>query len=89
MPTRLADALLVTGPVSRHMGAALRRTWASTPDPKIVIAAGHCACDGGEFGVFYASCGAVTNVPPVDVSIPGCPPTPIELMRGLLAVLRR
>jgi len=86
---RHADALLVTGPVSRHMETALRRTWEAIPDPKIVIAAGQCACDGGEFGVSYASCGAVANVLPVDVSIPGCPPTPIELMRGLLAVLRR
>jgi Ni,Fe-hydrogenase III small subunit len=86
---RHADALLVTGPVSRHMETALRRTWEATPDPKIVIAAGQCACDGGEFGISYASCGAVANVLPVDVSIPGCPPTPIELMQGLLAVLRQ
>ncbi len=85
---RHADALLVTGPVSRHMEAALRRTWEATPDPKIVIAAGQCACDGGEFGTSYASCGAVANVLPVDVSIPGCPPAPIELLRGLRAVLQ-
>lgn len=85
---RHADALLVTGPVSRHMQTALRRTWRATPSPKIVIAAGTCACDGGEFGVSYASCGAVENVLPVDVKIPGCPPAPIDLMRGLLAAMR-
>ncbi|MEJ2676860.1 MAG: hydrogenase, partial [Acidihalobacter sp.] len=64
---RHADALLVTGPVSRHMETALRRTWRAAPTPKFVIAAGQCACDGGEFGVSYASCGAVENVLPVDV----------------------
>jgi Ni,Fe-hydrogenase III small subunit len=85
---RHADALLVTGPVSRHMETALRRTWRATPAPKIVIAAGDCACDGGEFGVSYASCGAVENVIPVDVRIPGCPPSPVELIKGLLAVLK-
>lgn len=84
---RHADALLVTGPVSRHMEEALRRTWLATPSPKLVIAAGTCACTGGEFGVSYASCGAVENVIPVDVQIPGCPPTPVDLLRGLLAAL--
>lgn len=84
---RHADALLVTGPVSRHMETALRRTWRATPSPKIVIAAGVCACDGGEFGVSYASCGAVENVIPVDVKIPGCPPTPTDLLKGILAAL--
>jgi len=84
---RHADLLLVTGPVSRHMQAALRRTWAATPAPRYVIAAGACACDGGEFGISYASCGAVENVIPVDVKIPGCPPTPTELLRGIRAVL--
>ena len=85
---RHADALLVTGPVSRHMEAALRRTYDAVPAPKWVIAAGDCACSGGEFGVGYASCGAVENVIPVDVRIPGCPPTPSALLlgvRGLLA----
>ncbi|MGE0080518.1 MAG: NADH-quinone oxidoreductase subunit B family protein [Thiohalomonadaceae bacterium] len=86
---RHADALLVTGPVSRHMETALRRTWRATPSPKWVIAAGECACNGGEFGVSYASCGAVENVIPVDVKIPGCPPTPVMLMKGLLAALDR
>lgn len=82
---RHADVLLVTGPVSRHMETALRRTWRATPSPKYVIAAGTCACDGGEFGVSYASCGAVENVIPVDVKITGCPPTPIDLLKGILA----
>jgi Ni,Fe-hydrogenase III small subunit len=86
---RHADVLLVTGPVSRHMETALRRTWRATPAPKLVIAAGTCACDGGEFGVSYASCGAVENVIPVDVKIPGCPPTPLDLLKGLLGALRR
>ena len=85
---RHADALLVTGPVSRHMETALRRTWMATPSPKFVIAAGDCACHGGEFGVSYASCGAVENVIPVDAKIPGCPPTPYDLLKGILAALR-
>jgi len=85
---RHADALLVTGPVSRHMESALRRTWRATPAPKFVIATGNCACDGGEFGVSYASCGAVENVIPVDVKIPGCPPAPLDLLRALLGALR-
>jgi len=86
---RHADALLVTGPVSRHMETALRRTWRATPSPKYVIAAGSCACDGGEFGVSYASCGAVENVIPVDVKIPGCPPAPLILLKGLLAAIEK
>lgn len=85
---RHADALLVTGPVSRHMETALRRTWLATPSPKIVIAAGTCACDGGEFGISYASCGAIENVIPVDIRIPGCPPAPLDLLKGILAALR-
>jgi Ni,Fe-hydrogenase III small subunit len=85
---RHADVLLVTGPVSRHMETALRRTWRATPSPKFVIAAGACACEGGEFGVSYASCGAVENVLPVDIKIPGCPPTPADLLKGLLGLLR-
>ena len=84
---RHADALLVTGPVSRHMETALRRTWMATPSPKFVIAAGDCACNGGEFGVSYASCGAVENVIPVDVRIAGCPPTPRDLLCGILAAI--
>ena len=85
---RHADALLVTGPVSRHMETALRRTYEACPHPKLVIAAGTCACDGGEFGISYASCGAVESVIPVDVKINGCPPTPEQLLAGLLSAFR-
>jgi Ni,Fe-hydrogenase III small subunit len=84
---RHADLLLVTGPVSRHMEAALKRTYDATPDPKLVIAAGECGANGGEFGVSYASCGAVASVIPVDAVIRGCPPTPLDLMRGILAAI--
>ncbi|MFO1418805.1 MAG: hydrogenase [Methylotetracoccus sp.] len=71
---RHADVLLVTGPVSRHMQHALQASYRATPDPKWVVAVGTCAVDGGEFGVSYASCGAVENVIPVDAVILGCPP---------------
>jgi Ni,Fe-hydrogenase III small subunit len=84
---RHADMLLVTGPVSRHMEAALKRTYEATPDPKLVIAVGDCGADGGEFGVSYASCGGVSSVIPVDAVIPGCPPTPLALLRGILAAI--
>jgi len=86
---RHADILLVTGPVSRHMQAALLTTYAATPDPKWVVAVGTCAANGGEFGESYASCGAVQNVLPVDLVIPGCPPTPANLMKGLLKLAGR
>jgi Ni,Fe-hydrogenase III small subunit len=85
---RHADLLLVTGPVSRHMEAALRRTWDATPGPKWVIAAGDCAACGGEFGISYASCGAVENVIPVDLKIAGCPPTPAKLLEGILQLMQ-
>ena len=68
---RHADMLLVTGPVSRHMETALRRTFDATPDPKLVVALGDCGCDGGIFGESYASCGRIANVIPVDVTVPG------------------
>jgi Ni,Fe-hydrogenase III small subunit len=86
---RHADLLLVTGPVSRNMAQALRRTYDATPEPKLVVAAGQCACDGGIFGESYASSGRVQNVIPVDVAIPGCPPAPIDLLQGILAAVRR
>jgi len=86
---RHADMLLVTGPVSRNMELALKRTWAATPDPKIVVAVGDCGCDGGIFGESYASCGRVANVIPVDVTVPGCPPPPLEILRGILIAVRR
>ena len=84
---RHADMLLVTGPVSRHMEAALRRTYDATPEPRLVIAVGECGANGGEFGTSYASCGAVSNVIPVDAVIRGCPPTPLDLMRGILEAI--
>jgi len=86
---RHADMLLVTGPVSRNMEVALRRTYAATPDPKIVVALGECGCTGGIFGESYASCGRVSNVIPVDIAIPGCPPSPTRILQGILTVLAR
>jgi Ni,Fe-hydrogenase III small subunit len=79
--------LLVTGPVSRNMEVALRRTYDATPTPKIVVAAGDCGCHGGIFGQSYASLGGVDRVIPVDVRIPGCPPTPIALLKGILSAI--
>jgi Ni,Fe-hydrogenase III small subunit len=84
---RHADMLLVTGPVSRHMAVALKRTYDATPDPKLVVAVGDCGCSGGIFGENYASCGRVSNVIPVDVAVPGCPPTPVALMQGILTAI--
>jgi Ni,Fe-hydrogenase III small subunit len=84
---RHADMLLVTGPVSKHMAIALRRTYDATPDPKLVVAAGDCGCTGGIFGESYASLGRVSNVIPVDVAVPGCPPTPTALLQGILAAI--
>jgi Ni,Fe-hydrogenase III small subunit len=71
------------------MEAALRRTYEATPDPKLVVAVGECGANGGEFGVSYASCGAVSNVIPVDAVIRGCPPTPLALLEGVLAAIQR
>jgi Ni,Fe-hydrogenase III small subunit len=84
---RHADMLLVTGPVSKHMAIALKRTYDATPDPKLVVAVGDCGCTGGIFGESYASLGRVGNVIPVDVEIPGCPPPPIALLGGILAAI--
>jgi Ni,Fe-hydrogenase III small subunit len=86
---RHADCLLVTGPVTRNMAEALRRTWEATPDPKIVIAVGDCARDGGIFAGSYAVAGAVADVVPVDAVIPGCPPSPRALLAGILDALGR
>jgi len=86
---RHADVLLVTGVVSRHMQTALLRTYEATPHPKWVVAVGDCAACGGEFGVSYASCGAVENVIPVDLVIKGCPPTPETLVKGLLSLMQK
>jgi Ni,Fe-hydrogenase III small subunit len=84
---RHADLLLVTGPVSRHMEAALLRTYEATPEPKLVVALGDCGCTGGVFGESYASRGRVSNVIPVDVAVPGCPPTPTRILQGILTAL--
>jgi Ni,Fe-hydrogenase III small subunit len=84
---RHADMLLVTGPVSRHMEIALKRTYNATPEPKLVVAVGDCGCDGGIFGESYSSCGKISNVIPVDVAIPGCPPTPTALLQGILTAV--
>ena len=86
---RHADLLLVTGPASRNMEKALKRTYEATPEPKLVVAVGDCACDGGVFGETYATCGRVANVIPVDVTVPGCPPEPVEILRGILLAVRR
>lgn len=86
---RHADLLLVTGPVSRHMETALLRTYAATPDPKIVVAVGDCGCTGGIFAASYASVGRVASVIPVDVQIPGCPPAPLRLLQGILTAIAR
>lgn len=86
---RHADLLLVTGPVSRNMEMALKRTYDATPEPKLVVAVGECACDGGLFGESYASCGRVANVIPVDEVVTGCPPEPIDIMRSILKAVRR
>ena len=86
---RHADVLLVTGPVTRNMREALRDAYDATPDPKWVVAVGVCAVDGGVFAKSYAVIGGVKDVIPVDLHIPGCPPTPMDLLRGLLALLNR
>ncbi|MBS1171240.1 MAG: ubiquinone oxidoreductase 20 kDa subunit [Proteobacteria bacterium] len=84
---RHADMLLVTGPVAKNMEIALKRAYDATPDPKLVVAVGDCGCNGGIFGESYASCGRVSNVIPVDVAVPGCPPTPLALMQGILEAI--
>ena len=86
---RHADMLLVSGPVTKNMEHALKVAYDCTPAPKLVVAVGDCGCTGGVFGESYASCGAVENVIPVDVRVPGCPPTPTALLRGILAAVRR
>lgn len=86
---RHADMLLVTGPVTRNMEHALRQTYAATPAPKLVVAMGVCARDGGIFKGSYAVLGGVANVLPVDVYIPGCPPTPEAIIQGIMLALDR
>jgi Ni,Fe-hydrogenase III small subunit len=86
---RHADMLLVTGPVSKSMEVALQRTYDATPDPKLVVAIGDCGCTGGIFGESYASCGRVSNVIPVDVAVPGCPPGPVQILAGILTAISK
>jgi Ni,Fe-hydrogenase III small subunit len=86
---RHADLLLVTGPVAVNMAEALQRTFNATPEPKLVVAVGDCAACGGLFGESYAVRGGVAKVIPVDVTVPGCPPRPLEIIRGILAATRR
>jgi len=86
---RHADMLLVTGPVTRNMELALRKTYDATPDPRLVVAVGACGCSGGIFGVNYATRGAVDAVLPVDVYIPGCPPNPQALLHGIFLAMGR
>src|SRR5690242_10514273 len=84
---RHGDVLMVTGPVTKNMRDALIRTYDAMPDPKWVIAIGRCAIDGGIFAESYAVEAGVNAVIPVDLRIPGCPPAPIEILRGLIALL--
>ena len=86
---RHADMLLVTGPVTKNMENAVKIAYDCTPDPKLVVAVGDCGCTGGVFGESYAACGRVSNVIPVDVAVPGCPPTPVALMQGILTAVKR
>jgi Ni,Fe-hydrogenase III small subunit len=86
---RHADMLLITGPVAKNMELAVRRAYDATPDPKLVVAVGDCGCTGGIFGESYASCGRVSNVVPVDVAVPGCPPSPRHILAGILTAISR
>ncbi|HTS81859.1 MAG TPA: hydrogenase, partial [Myxococcaceae bacterium] len=86
---RHADVLLVTGPVSVNMEEALLRTYDATPDPKLVVAVGDCGTCGGIFGESYASRGSVSKVIPVDITVPGCPPSPLAILRGILGATGR
>ena len=86
---RYADVLMVTGPVSRNMRQALERTYAATPDPKWVVAVGDCAAGCGVFAESYATVGALDKVVPVDLVIKGCPPKPIDLVKGLLELMQQ
>jgi Ni,Fe-hydrogenase III small subunit len=85
---RHADALMVTGPVTTHMAVALRRAYDAMPEPKLVIAAGSCAIGCGIYGANYATVGEVAKILPVDIAIPGCPPSPTALLQGILAAIQ-
>jgi Ni,Fe-hydrogenase III small subunit len=84
---RHADVLLVTGPLTLNMREALQRTYVATPDPKWVVAVGDCAINGGVFAGSYATASGIADAVPVDLTIPGCPPTPEQLLHGLLRLL--
>ena len=84
-----ADLLLVTGPVAKNMEVALKRAYDATPEPRLVVAVGDCGCTGGIYGESYASCGRVANVIPVDIAVPGCPPSPLQLMQGILTAIQK
>jgi Ni,Fe-hydrogenase III small subunit len=86
---RHCDVLMVTGPITKNMKVALERTYAATPDPKWVVAVGDCAAGCGVFAGSYAVVGAVKDVVPVDLHITGCPPKPIDLLRGLIALMEK
>jgi Ni,Fe-hydrogenase III small subunit len=86
---RHADVLLVTGPVTRNMRQALELTWRATPDPKWVVAVGDCGADGGIFAESSAVVGGVSAVVPVDLTIRGCPPSPTQLLTGLLSLFKQ
>lgn len=85
---RHADILLITGPISRNMSTALARTYEATPSPKMVVAVGDCAINGGIFGESYATIGGASKVLRVDLEIPGCPPEPIVILQGILTAVR-
>ena len=86
---RHADVLMVTGPVTKNMREALERTYNATPDPEWVVAVGDCAANGGVFAGSYAVAGGVKDVIPVDLHIRGCPPRPLQLLQGLLALMEK
>lgn len=84
---RHSDVLMVTGPVTWNMKVALERTYAATPEPKWVVAVGDCALNCGVFAGSYACVGPVSAVVPVDLHVPGCPPQPVELLKGLIGLI--
>ena len=86
---RHADLLLVTGPVAKNMEVALKRAYDATPSPRLVVAVGDCGCTGGLFGESYACVGSVSKVIPVDIAIPGCPPAPIDILKGILTAVSK
>ncbi|HVZ27787.1 MAG TPA: NADH-quinone oxidoreductase subunit B family protein, partial [Rhizomicrobium sp.] len=86
---RHADVLLATGPVTKNMRDAMRRAYDAMPGPKWVVAAGDCAVNGGCFAGSYAVVGAVSQIVPVDLVVPGCPPSPSQLLQGLISLMKQ